>query len=112
MAAIDVVQRQLEAYNAHDLAGFVAEYSDAVEIFRMPSAMASITGKAQLADFYAKHRFNNTKLRAHVVNRMLLGSKVIDHERIWGLADIPIETVAVYQVVAGLIATVWFFGSD
>jgi hypothetical protein len=112
MAAIGVVQRQLEAYNARDLAAFVAEYSDAVEIFRMPSAVAVITGKAQLADFYEHHRFNHPKLRAQVVNRMLLGGKVIDHERIWGLADIPIETVVVYHVVADLIATVWFFTSD
>jgi hypothetical protein len=112
MTAIEVVQRQLEAYNARDLAAFVAEYSDTVAIFRMPSVAAVITGKAQLAAFYAHHRFNHPKLRAQVVNRMLLGRKVIDHERIWGLADTPIETVAVYQVVADLIATVWFFASD
>jgi hypothetical protein len=33
MSAIEVVQRQLDAYNAHDLAGFIAAYSDAVEVF-------------------------------------------------------------------------------
>jgi hypothetical protein len=32
MPTIDVGRRRLEAYNAHDLAGFVAEYSDAVLI--------------------------------------------------------------------------------
>ena len=53
-----VVQRQLDAYNAHDLAAFVAAYSDAVQIFRMPATQPAITGKAQLAAFYATHRFN------------------------------------------------------
>jgi hypothetical protein len=109
MSAIEVVQRQFDAYNAHDLAAFVAEYSDAIEVFRMPSALPVITGKAQFADFYATNRFNNPALRAEVVNRMILGSKVVDHERIWGLGAAPIEAVAVYRVVDDLIATTWFF---
>jgi hypothetical protein len=109
MSAIEVVQRQLDAYNAHDLAAFVAAYSDTIEVFRMPSSLAAITGKAQFADFYANRRFNIPALRAEVVNRMILGSKVVDHERIWGLGVAPIEAVAVYRVVDDLIATAWFF---
>jgi hypothetical protein len=112
MSAIDVVQRQFDAYNAHDLARFVAAYSDAVEVLRMPSAVPTITGKAQFAEFYATHRFNIPALRAEVINRILLGSKVVDHERIWGLGEAPIEAVAVYRVVDDLIATVWFFYPD
>jgi hypothetical protein len=109
MSAIEVVQRQLDAYNAHDLAGFVAEYSDMIEVFRMPSTLVAIAGKAQFADFYATNRFNIPALRAEVVNRMILGSKVVDHERIWGLGAAPIEAIAVYRVIDDLIATAWFF---
>ena len=112
MSAIDVVQRQLDAYNAHDLAGFIAVYSDAVEVFRMPAAVPAIIGKAQFAEFYATHRFNIPALRAEVINRILLGSKVVEHERIWGLGEAPVEGVAVYRVVEDLIATVWFFYPD
>jgi len=109
MSAIEVVQRQLDAYNAHDMAALVAAYSNTIEVFRVPSALPAITGKAQFADFYATHRFNIPALRAEVVNRMTLGSKVVDHERIWGLGAAPIEAVAVYRVVDDLIATAWFF---
>jgi hypothetical protein len=112
MSAIEVVQRQLDAYNAHDLAGFTAAYSDAVELFRMPSTAAAIIGKAQLAEFYATRRFNIPELRAEVVSRILLGNKVVDHERIWGLGEAPVEAVAVYRVIDDLIATVWFFYPD
>jgi hypothetical protein len=112
MSAIEVVQRQLDAYNAHDLAGFTAAYSDAVEVFRMPSAAPAIAGKAQFAEFYASHRFNIPELKAEVLNRMLLGGKIVDHERIWGLGAAPIEAVAVYRVVDDLIDTVWFFYPD
>ena len=40
---------------------------------------------------------------------MVLGNKVIDHERVAGIKDVPIEAVAVYEVAADLIRTVWFF---
>src|SRR5664279_5087379 len=112
MSAIDIVQRQLDAYNAHDLAAFIAVYSDDIEVFRLPSSVPSISGKMQFADFYANHRFNNPQLKAQLVNRMLLGGKVVDHERIWGLGDAPIEAVAVYHVVDDLISTVWFFSPE
>jgi hypothetical protein len=112
MSAIEVVQRQLDAYNAHNLAGFVAEYSDTVQVFRMPSTQPAITGKTELAEFYATHRFNIPGLRAELVNRMIVGNKVVDHEHIRGLSDATIAAVAVYQVVDELIANVWFFSPD
>lgn len=112
MSTTEVVQRQLEAYNAHDLGGFVAAYSDAVEVFRMPSAAPAIVGKAQFVEFYATRRFNIPELRAEVLDRIVLGSKVVDHERIWGLGEAPVEAVEVYHVIDDLIATVWFFYPD
>lgn len=112
MPAIDVVQRQLDAYNAHDLAAFVAAYSGSVQIFRVPATQPAIIGKAQLAEFYATHRFNVPGLHAELVNRMVVGNKVVDHEHIRGLSNAVIEAVAVYQVVDELIANVWFFSPD
>ena len=91
MAAVDVVQRQVEAYNDRDLNRFVSTYSETITIFRMPSTEPSISGKVQLAEFYATQRFKLPKLRAQIVNRILLGDKVIDHERVWGIRDTPIE---------------------
>jgi len=106
------VQRQLEAYNARDLERFVAEYTDDVRIFRPPSAEPVSSGKAALAAHYASHRFNLPALRAEVLNRMVLGNKVVDHERVFGVKDQPFEAVAVYEVIDGRIRTVWFFSPD
>ena len=47
-----------------------------------------------------------------VQNRIVLGDKVIDHERVWGVRDSPIEVAAIYQVVGGLIERVWFFSPE
>ena len=112
MSAVDVIQRQVDAYNNRDLDGFLAEYSDAVKTFRMPSAEPAIAGKAQLAEFYSTQSFNLPGLRAEILDRIVLGNKVVDHERVWGLRDDPVEVVAVYQVVRGLIECVWFFSPD
>ena len=108
MNAAEVVQRQLEAYNARDLDRFIATYSDQVRIFRMPSVEPAISGKSQLAEAYGK-RFSSPSLHAEVLARIVLGNKVIDHERVRGIKEVPVEAVAVYEVAEGLIQTVWFF---
>jgi hypothetical protein len=112
MSAVDAVQRQVDAYNDRDLDRFVSSYAETIAIFRMPSLEPRISGKAQLAEFYATQRFNLPGLRAQIVNRIVLGDKVIDHERVWGIQDTPIEVAAIYQVAGGLIQRVWFFSPE
>lgn len=108
MRPVDVVQRQLDAYNARDLAAFVATYADDVRVYRMPSAAPILDGKAALAEHYRTKRFNLPSLHADLVARIELGDKVIDHERVHGVRAEPFEAVAIYEVGDGLIRTVWF----
>ena len=109
--AVKVVQEQLDAYNARDLERFAATYADDIRIFRMPATEPSIVGQAQLRETYRK-RFSSPNLHADIVNRIVLGNKVIDHERVVGIKETPIEAVAVYEVANGLIRAVWFFYPD
>ena len=111
MNPTELVQRQLEAYNARDLEGFAETYSDDIRIFRMPSTEPAIVGKAQLRDVY-RARFSSQGLHAEIVSRIVLGNKIIDHERVVGIEKNPVEAVAVYEVEGGLIRTVWFFYPD
>ncbi|MFO1324219.1 MAG: nuclear transport factor 2 family protein [Burkholderiales bacterium] len=111
-SAVDVVQAQVDAYNRRDLAGFVAHFSDTVVVYRMPSQTPSLSGKAQLADFYATQRFNLPNLHAQIVNRIVLGNKVIDHERISGVRDAPFEIVVAYEVGGAAIDRVWTFAPE
>lgn len=107
-----VVQRQLDAYNARDLQAFVAQYRDDVQVFRLPAVAPVLSGKPAFADFYAQERFNLPALEAQILNRIVMGNKVIDHERISGVRAEPFDAVAVYQVIDGLISAVWFFAPD
>ena len=108
MAAVDIVQRQLEAYNARDLERFASTYADDVAIYRMPALEPAIRGKAQLREVY-RDRFSSPSLHAEILARIVLGNKVIDHERVVGIRETPLEALAVYEVEGDFIRTVWFY---
>ena len=104
-----LVQRQLEAYNARDLEAFLANFSDDIEVFRPPQAEPAIAGRKAFAAFYASERFNRPGLHAEVLNRMIMGRIVIDHERISGVRDEPFEMAVVFEVADGLIRRMWAY---
>ncbi|WP_374562685.1 nuclear transport factor 2 family protein [Ideonella sp.] len=104
-----IVQRQLDAYNRHDLAAFVATYAEDAELYRVPATTPALKGRQALGEFYRDHRFNLPALHAELVHRTVLGDKVIDHERITGLGDGVVEAVAAYVVRDGLIRSAWMF---
>ena len=103
------VQHQLDAYNVHDLPRFLEVYEDDVVVYRLPSTVPAFSNLAQLAEFHRAERFHLPALRAELVNRMVVGNVVIDHERVYGVREHPFEVAASYQVVDGRIRTVWFF---
>ena len=107
MSPTDVVQRQVEAYNSHDLDAFAATYSDNIQMFRLPATQPSITNKAELLEFYGANRFMAPNLHAEILSRIVLGNKIIDHERITGLPNSPFECVVIYEVQNDLIQRVW-----
>ncbi|WP_374518173.1 nuclear transport factor 2 family protein [Undibacterium squillarum] len=104
-----VVQRQLDAYNAHDLERFVAEYSHDVQVFRPPQPEPVLQGMQAFSEHYAKNRFTLPDLHAKVLNRIVSGNIVVDHEEVTGLDPSPRHTIAVYEVDDGLIRRVWFY---
>ena len=75
---------------------------------RPPATETGLVGKAALAAHYAQHRFNLPHLHAAIVGRLVMGNKVVDHERITGVREQPFDGMAVYEVVDGTIRTVWF----
>jgi hypothetical protein len=107
-----VVQEQLLAYNARDLARFLAAYADDVRVYRPPAVEPAITGKEAFAAFYATQRFNNAGLHAELLNRMILGTRVIDHERIAGVHAQPFEVAVVYEVADSLIRRTWTYMAE
>jgi len=103
-----LAQEQLDAYNAHDANRFCAVYADDVQVFRLPSPEPFLVGLPALRTHYANNRFNLPQLHADLLGRMVMGNKVIDHERVHGVRPEPFEAVAIYECAEGLIRRVWF----
>lgn len=104
----DVVQRQFNAYNAHDLEAFLACYAEDVKIYDFPDQLRS-TGLAEMRKNYGSFFAASPKLHAELVNRIVAGPVVIDHERVTGMSGgRTAEGAAIYEVKDGLIRTVRF----
>lgn len=106
----ELVQRQLDAYNARDADAFAACFSADVRCQRHPDEPPFLVGREALRTFYARERFTHAGLHAALLARLDLGERVIDHERVVGLPGGEREVAAVYERGDdGLIARVWFF---
>jgi hypothetical protein len=80
MSPSEVVDRQIETYNARDAARFAATYAEDAHVFLMPNLKLAVRGRSALQAHYAANVFVKEGLRAEVVARMVLGNKVVDHE--------------------------------
>jgi len=83
-----------------------------VRVWRPPAPEPALAGKEAFAEFYRTERFNRPALHAQIVNRIVLGRRVIDHERISGVRDAPFEIAVVYEVAGDRIAAMWAFTGD
>jgi hypothetical protein len=108
-----VVQRQLDAYNARDIDALMATYADDVQVFEHPATL--LVSGAQELRARQVIRLQEPNLHAHLVNRMVSGNLVIDHEhvtRTFPEGTGQLEMIAMYEVQDGKILRAWFvFGA-
>jgi len=103
-----VVQRQLDAYNARDLDALLATYADDAELFEHPAKLLA-RGTAELRQRFGL-RFQEPNLHAALVNRIVCGATVIDHERVtrtFPEGPGEIEVIMIYEVQNARIARAW-----
>lgn len=103
-----VVQRQLEAYNSRDVDALLAIYADDAQTFEHP-AMLVASGSAALRERFTA-RFQEPNLHATLLNRMVMGSIVVDHEevtRTFPEGPGKLELVMIYEVREGRIIKAW-----
>ena len=84
-ASVNVVQRQLEAFNAQDVDAFAATYAEDVIITRGAEKKPFVQGKQALRDVYGKMFAKYPNCRARIAERRTEGDNVVlDHEIITG----------------------------
>ena len=100
----DVAKGQLDAYNAQDLDAFCAFYADDVVIADFNGPVTQ-SGLAALRERYAKLFAEFPQNRVELAGRMVIGDRVIDHERVFRSAGAaPFEVAVVYTIAQGKIA--------
>ncbi len=104
----DIVQRQLNAYNARDIDAFLATYHPDARLYQFPDTLQR-QGHEAMRRTYESLFQELPDLHAHVPRRIVVGNHVIDEEIVSGLPnDMIFQATAIYEVTDGLISKVWF----
>lgn len=86
----------------------MSTYHEDIEILSLVDDSLILKGMEALEVKY-RERFEIQKVHAKLVNRMVIGNQVIDHEHVSGIrADEIVKAVAIYHVEDELIKKVWF----
>lgn len=105
----DVVQQQLDAYNARDIDAFMAYWAEDAQYYEHPDTLLA-SGKAEIRERHIA-RFREPSLYGERVKRMVLGSMVIDQEvvtRNFPQGRGKMDVIAIYEVEQGKILKAWF----
>jgi hypothetical protein len=109
MSVEDPVAAQLDAYNARDIEAFMAPWAEDCLYYAFPDHLLA-TGAAEIR---ARHvvRFREPNLHGTLLNRVSVGSIVVDHETV--TRDFPegpgkVDVIAIYDVKDGKIVKAWF----
>lgn len=103
----ELAQQQLDAYNGHNLEDFLKPYSEDVKVYTFPDKL-NFEGKATMR---ANYQFieQTPDLHCKLLNRIVQGNTVIDHEEVVVSKDRPpFNAIAIYKIKDGKIAEVYF----
>lgn len=107
-ASADLVQRQLDAYNSQNIDAFLACYADDAVLAGLNGDVTQ-TGIAAIRKRHEDLFYEFPKNRAKLVNRIDLGSTVIDHEQVErSPGGDRFEVAAIYTIRGGKIVRVDF----
>ncbi|KLN60126.1 hypothetical protein WH96_13115 [Kiloniella spongiae] len=108
LTAVELAEKQLAAYNNHDLDAFCDCFSEDVEVQFLIDDEVLFRGKSALKVTYAE-RFSHPGLHAKLLNRIAVGRAVVDEEEVTGLVNgLSLHVLAIYEIEHGLICKVRF----
>lgn len=108
ISPFDVAEAQLEAYNAQDLDGHCACFADNIVVADLNGAV-TISGIVAYRAKYEQVFADFPQNHAELLNRIVVGNNVIDHERVKRSPDAdPFEVAAIYTIADAKIVRVDF----
>ncbi|MDO9554905.1 nuclear transport factor 2 family protein [Rhodonellum sp.] len=104
----ELANEQLEGYNNRDVDAFVRPYADDVMVFDFPNTLL-YQGKEEMKNLYGRMFSRTPDLHCHLVNRIVMGNTVIDHEEVTlKKGEKPMKAIAIYKIKGDKIAEVYF----
>ena len=104
--AESIVQEQLKAYNDRDIEAFSETYAQDVELYQFPKKL-NLKGVSKLKQQYSSFFGSTPDLNCKIVNRIVIGNKVIDYESVTVNGNL-VRAIAIYEVKNGEITKVTF----
>jgi hypothetical protein len=104
----DIVNRQLEVYNAHDIDGYCALFAEDATISDLVTGQMICNGIDEIRSVYKKRFADNPKLHCIVHQRLEGPTHAIDKETVSGLPTGNLHLMAIYEVREGLIRSLRF----
>ncbi len=104
----EIVQKQVNAYNARNIEAFAQFFSEDVRIYNHPEKLR-FQGRDTLRVRYNQQFTNEPDRHAEIINRIVMGNHILDHEYVTGLPDEnSVRAIAHYVVEDGKIQKVYF----
>jgi hypothetical protein len=107
---VEIVEHQLRAYNTHNIDAYCALFAHNAVLSKLNVEEKPVCGIDAIRARYTA-RFKNPKLHCEINARIEFGNFVIDHERVIGLYEDPLEAIAIYEVRDSLIRSIRFIWS-
>jgi uncharacterized protein (TIGR02246 family) len=108
MKTIDIIQKQLDAYNAQDLDAYVGYFAEDCVVSGL-NGSPSETSRDAIRARYAKAFAQFPENKAVLKNRIAVGDTVVDHELVIRKpGGEEFEIIAIYSFKDGLISRVDF----
>jgi hypothetical protein len=102
----NIVQKQLDAYNARDIEGFMNTYAENIKLYEYPNSLF-LEGQDKMKESYNSYFENTPDLHCELKNRIIIGNRVIDEEYITA-NGVNFRAVAIYEVENGKIIKATF----
>tara|TARA_B110001454_G_C12613190_1_gene389603 strand:+ start:335 stop:763 length:429 start_codon:yes stop_codon:yes gene_type:complete len=104
----ELVQQQLNGYNALNIEEFIAPFSDSLELYTFPNTLL-VKGKKKIKEGYKGFFKSAPNLHCEILSRTVNGNIVIDKERVSGYPNgKTIEVLAIYEIDKDKIQRVYF----
>ncbi len=108
---MDLIDKQIKAYNEQNLDEFINCYSDDIQVFMLETNQKLTDGVEQLKETMKSSFEANPNAETLVESRIIQKNLVVDVETVLGhVEDKIIRAIAIYEITDNKISKLWFGG--